>query len=88
MMQAIHKFVVVCILLVSGSATGLAADVAEPKAEPASLAAPAQKDDLSNCAFITNDCEVCTLDASGKAVCSTPGIACVPTSRSCLIRKK
>ena len=79
-------------LWVTAATPVFAADVVQPKAEPAALTAPsaptAPQDELSNCAFITNDCEVCTVDASGKAFCSSQGIACVPTKRWCLFPKK
>jgi hypothetical protein len=45
-------------------------------------------DDTNNCTFVTNDCETCVVDATGKPSCSSTGIACVPMAKHCLIRKK
>ena len=80
--------VVAAVLVVGTGAQGVAADLVTPIIAPAPLASPQPKDDFPNCDFITNDCEVCTVDASGKANCSSQGIACVPTKRWCLIEKK
>lgn len=83
------KYLALALVLVACGARAQAADLVVPQAEPVKLSSPtAPKDDLSNCAFITNDCEVCTVDANGKAFCSSQGIACVPTKRTCLIQKK
>ncbi|MFM9849348.1 MAG: hypothetical protein ACKVP3_19565 [Hyphomicrobiaceae bacterium] len=35
------------------------------------------------CTEMTNGCEVCVRDASGKIECSTPGIACQPAAWQC-----
>ncbi len=64
------------------SSIALAADM--PKREPAT---PASSSGLEDCAFITNNCETCVVDAEGKAACSSAGIACVPTEKTCLIKK-
>jgi hypothetical protein len=60
-----------------------AADVA-PLAAPA----PAENGELKNCAFITNDCEVCTVEPDGRVSCTSQGIACTVTRRWCLIPGK
>ncbi len=36
------------------------------------------------CRLITHDCELCSSGADGQAVCSSVGIACVPTRKWCL----
>jgi hypothetical protein len=54
----------------------------------AAYAADVPVDELENCAFITNDCEVCTIDAKGQPACSSTGIACVPKQKRCLIPEK
>ena len=41
-------------------------------------------DALKNCAFVTNDCELCTLAENDKVFCSSVGIACEPTNWTCL----
>lgn len=64
-----------------------AADVA-PLATPAPPAAPAENGELKNCAFITNDCEVCTVEPDGRVSCTSQGIACTVTRRWCLIPGK
>ena len=46
-----------------------------------------QAADLRNRAFVTNDCELCKVQANGKVVCSSVGIACVPTAKRCLVEK-
>lgn len=43
---------------------------------------------LKNCSFITNNCEVCSVDQSGKVSCSSVGIACQPTVWGCLTDDK
>jgi hypothetical protein len=65
-------------MLLSASA-GLAADL---------VSTSKSEQDFSNCAFVTNDCEVCAIDKDGKPQCSSTGIACVPTVKTCLILKK
>lgn len=44
-------------------------------------------EEFANCAFVTNDCEVCTVSEDGAPQCSSTGIACVPTAKTCLIPK-
>lgn len=79
-------FTIAILALVWSSGTALAADVVT--SEPAKLSVPVVGDDLKNCAFITHDCEVCTIAADGKSSCSSTGIACTPTKRTCLIPGK
>lgn len=38
------------------------------------------------CVLMTSDCEVCTITEDGMPVCSSQGIACVPTERRCLVQ--
>ena len=52
-----------------------------------SEASSSQAEDLKNCAFVTNDCELCVVEANGKVVCSSVGIACVPKMKRCLVKK-
>lgn len=81
------SWIMLACLLLAAAPPALAAD-AVPPSEPATLRAPAEGDDPGNCQFITNDCEVCTIDAAGKPSCSSQGIACTPTRRWCLIPKQ
>lgn len=37
-----------------------------------------------DCNFKTHECELCSMDADGKVICSSVGIACEPTKWSCL----
>ena len=46
---------------------------------------PAQSSE--DCAFMTHNCEMCSVDSDGKILCSTQFIACVPTKRWCLVLK-
>lgn len=43
-----------------------------------------ESDALKNCAFVTNNCELCSTDGTGKIYCSSVGIACQPTKWDCL----
>ena len=43
-----------------------------------------QDDSLKNCAFVTNNCELCSVEPDGKVSCSSVGIACEPTIWRCL----
>jgi hypothetical protein len=65
---------------------GFAADIAKPDQAPPAVPEPASV--LENCAFVMTDCETCVVDEQGKPSCSSTGIACVPTKKTCLIRKK
>lgn len=40
---------------------------------------------LKNCAFITHDCELCSVAASGRMSCSSVGVACEATTWHCLV---
>lgn len=51
------------------------------------LAGDAAPPTAANCNFITNDCEICSVDDQGKVACSTQGIACTPTRHWCLVDK-
>jgi hypothetical protein len=87
-MLRLHSLSFVCMLLAL-ALPSLGAD-AVPPAEPATLSAPAPAadDELKNCAFITNDCEVCSVAADGKVSCTSTGIACTVTKRWCLVPGK
>lgn len=80
------RTVMVMMLALGFAAPCFAADITQP-----AEAAPAKTEPLStpeNCAFFTNDCETCVVDADGKPSCSSTGIACVPAKTVCLIKKK
>lgn len=53
----------------------------KPPAEAVSIQAWGERN--PGCAEWTNACAVCKRDDSGKAGCSTPGIACQPKAISC-----
>jgi hypothetical protein len=74
-----------CIMMfmIAGAPAVWAADLITKDAVP--TATPAA---LENCAFITNNCETCVVDVAGKPSCSSVGIACVVTEKTCLIEKK
>ncbi len=42
-----------------------------------------QSDATADCLFVSHDCEICAMDAEDQPVCSSSGIACVPTERRC-----
>ncbi len=77
-----HFFMFGLVVAITSAA---AADVIQP--QPVTLTEPSAGSDLQNCAFITNDCEVCVVEQDGKPSCSSTGIACVPARRWCLIKK-
>ena len=68
-------------ILVLGSQFALADD-SQPNANNSTEIA--QNDAMKNCAFVTNNCELCSIDGTGKILCSSVGIACQPTNWSCL----
>lgn len=70
------------LILLPLSATQLYADGIRAPQPTSTLAA-----DLRNCAIVTNDCELCLVQDSGKVVCSSVGIACVPKMKRCLVKK-
>ncbi len=51
----------------------------------ADIPAAPEPENVKNCKFVTNDCEVCVVEASGKVVCSSVGTACLPTRKWCLV---
>jgi hypothetical protein len=73
----------ILMFMIAGAPAVWAADLITKDAVPA--ATPAV---LENCAFVTNNCETCVVDAAGQPSCSSVGIGCVVTEKSCLIKKK
>jgi hypothetical protein len=75
------RLFLLCILLPHFATDLYAGDVTVP--EPSS----STPHDLKNCAFVTNNCELCMVKADGTVVGSSVGIACVPTVKRCLVKK-
>lgn len=77
--------VAACLLLATGTFTAAAAEGQQRTLVFDVLPDAAQSgtDQPRSCLFISHDCEVCALDAQNLPVCSSTGIACVPTERRC-----
>jgi hypothetical protein len=80
MAMKVFRMVLVAVAVVTSALSAVAADLP--------LQEPKPDQDFEDCAFVTNDCESCVVDADGKPACSSSGIACVVKERSCLIKKK
>lgn len=49
------------------------------------LSSPEPNDPSSRaCTIVQSDCEACAFHPDGTYDCSTPGIACIPTSWTCM----
>jgi hypothetical protein len=84
MRLAIHSIVISALLL--SWTTAEAADGAKRKRlifEALPAAGTMANPENMSCLFISNDCEVCALDAQDLPVCSSTGIACLPAERRC-----
>jgi hypothetical protein len=73
----------IAMFMIAGAPAVWAADLITKDAVPAATLAEPE-----NCAFVTNNCETCVVDAAGKPSCSSVGIACVVTEKTCLIETK
>lgn len=83
MLNILFRGVLLCGLLILHAQSSSATDI-QPAANINSEAKSPDDDTLNNCAFVTNDCELCTIAENDKVFCSSVGIACEPTNWTCL----
>jgi hypothetical protein len=82
MAMKVFGTILVALAVFASAVRASAADLPPP------LQTPKPDQGLEACAFITNNCETCVVDAAGKPSCSSVGIACLVTEKTCLIKKK
>ena len=83
MLSIAFRSMLLCGLLILHAQSASAEDI-QPAPNLISEAESPEDDTLKKCAFVTNDCELCTIAENDKVFCSSVGIACEPTNWTCL----